>query len=356
MSKRIPVSAATKAWRLVDDAYPGLAKAVGANTSITTEGLASMPSAVSAAMGAQMGRAGMPPSAARGARLRECYGEICDLAVVDPHFFPLAELVWLSRWQACKHVYRIDERVADALEATPIDGRVPVDALRHMPYPIVYIDRRVPVSWGEADHAGFKIASGFLAYMDVDEHGREQLGICYVMPDLRRCLVLLDVAGCETLDELAADASALDGVGVDGMGISFSSDEQDAIFKDCLAKALSLLLYVVSEENDPRVVYSPVKSGQGRRQGRNANPETITELGATIGRKLGEAHRSGRSLPAEGAGRTVAPHMRRGHWQSFWVGPRKGRTDGRFGDKLVVKWVSPVAVNGAAEAGETVHS
>lgn len=212
------------------------------------------------------------------------------------------------------------------------------------------------MSWGEADHAGFKIASGFLAYMDVDEHGREQLGICYVMPDLRRCLVLLDVAGCETLDELAADASALDGVGVDGMGISFSSDEQDAIFKDCLAKALSLLLYVVSEENDPRVVYSPVKSGQGRRQGRNANPETITELGATIGRKLGEAHRSGRSLPAEGAGRTVAPHMRRGHWQSFWVGPRKGRTDGRFGDKLVVKWVSPVAVNGAAEAGETVHS
>lgn len=115
-------------------------------------------------------------------------------------------------------------------------------------------------------------------------------------------------------------------------------------------------MYVVSEENDPRIVYSPVKSGQGRRRGRNANPETITELGATIGRKLGEAHRSGRSLPAEGAGRTVAPHMRRGHWQSFWVGPRKNRTDGRFGDKLVVKWVSPIAVNGAAETGETVHS
>ena len=54
--------------------------------------------------------------------------------------------------------------------------------------------------------------------------------------------------------------------------------------------------------------------------------------------------------------RTVAPHVRRAHWQSFWTGKRKGRDDGKFGDELIVKWIPPISINeDAGEVIETIH-
>ena len=54
--------------------------------------------------------------------------------------------------------------------------------------------------------------------------------------------------------------------------------------------------------------------------------------------------------------RMVAPHIRAAHWQHYWTGKRKGRTDGRFGDELVIRWVPPTPVNeGRGAVAETIH-
>ena len=79
-------------------------------------------------------------------------------------------------------------------------------------------------------------------------------------------------------------------------------------------------------------------------------------LGAKLGSAIGAARRVGYPS-SHGAGeRTVAPHVRRAHWQSFWTGKRKGRDDGRFGDELVAKWIPPIPINaGAGNVTETIH-
>ena len=119
------------------------------------------------------------------------------------------------------------------------------------------------------------------------------------------------------------------------------------------AAMLNLLLYVIHEEEDAEVVYAPAKQGKGRRPGRRSNPETIELVGARMGRALGEARRVASS--SGGVGSKKAPHLRRGHWAAYWLGARKGRTDGRHGDELVLRWIPPIEVNGGGIAVETVH-
>lgn len=271
-----------------------------------------------------------------------------------------ADTTWVSRWAACKHVYRIDPHVAAALATQPLEGRLPVDALSRLPYPIVYIDspvetlindRGVPVPWR---------AEGFLAYVDHDPRDMSlELNLVFIhdRPDQdgrTRNLVQLGL-GCSTLDEMVGDVLSYD----QGYRDAEAEREAAGAFSRYIAQALNLLLYVVSEEEDAEVVYAPPRDSAacGQRAGRRTNPETVSLLGARVGRAIGAARSAGGGSPASSpTGRSVSPHIRRGHWASFWAGPRKGRADGRRGDRLVIRWIPPIEVNGGGAAGaETVH-
>lgn len=79
-------------------------------------------------------------------------------------------------------------------------------------------------------------------------------------------------------------------------------------------------------------------------------------LGAKLGSAIGAARQAGYHSSHGVGERTVAPHVRRAHWQRFWTGKRKGRDDDRFGDELIVKWIPPIPINaGAGNVTETIH-
>lgn len=270
-----------------------------------------------------------------------------------------ADAIWVSRWAACKHVYKIDPHVAAALAAQPLDGRLPVEALGRLPYPIVYIDspvetlindRGAPIRWR---------AEGFMAYVDHDPRDMSlELNLVFVhdRPDQdgrTRNLVQLGL-GCSTLEEMVGDVLSYD----QGYRDAEAEREAEGAFARYIAHALNLLLYVISEEEDAEVVYAPPRdsAARGQRAGRRTNPETVSLLGARVGRAIGAARRAGgASAASSGTGRAVSPHIRCGHWQGFWAGPRKGRVDGRHGDRLVIRWIPPIAVNGGGKAAEVVH-
>lgn len=151
----------------------------------------------------------------------------------------------------------------------------------------------------------------------------------------------------DVLDELTGGAMSRN---------RLSDPEELACLRYCATASLNLLLFVLSAENGAEIVYTPPKTPRGQKAGRRTNTETVRMLGAKIGSAIGAARRV-RYAPHQGTGeRTVAPHVRRAHWQSFWTGKRKGREDGKFGDELVVKWIPPIPVNqGAGEVTETVH-
>ena len=101
MSKRLPVSQATNEHR-------ALLARIGASERAIADAGADLASA------STVGR--IMSTMPRGL---EAFGS--ELHGFDDDPFPV-EYVWMARWAACKHVYRIDPTVADELARQPLEG------------------------------------------------------------------------------------------------------------------------------------------------------------------------------------------------------------------------------------------
>ena len=252
------------------------------------------------------------------------------------------DLAWVCKWVKCRQVYRIDTVTAGELCSQPMPGELPCEALRRLPYPIIYVDRAIDyVSDGEV--VGF---DGFLAQV-VDNGVGQSLILALIGAGDRRLRVEVSLDECRTLKDAVEGvelSSGSSGVTMD----SIRPDEQTA------AAMLNLLLFIISGD-DVEIAYEPPSGKRGQKVGKRSCPDHVKVVGTRIGRAIGEARKAYSGNSTHDTGRTVAPHMRRAHWQHFWVGPRKGRDDGKHGDELVVRWIPPIAVNGGEDDVETVH-
>lgn len=344
MAKRYPLSRASKEYEHLADLYPWLPKLIAPYPEMQT-GDKSCLEMSRGILEACSAKTGIPIQMALAA------------AFGDGRWVMPDDLPWHARWQACRQVYRIDERVAAELATQDLDGDLPTDALRRMPYPILYIDCRVPVSY----QTSTRWAHGFFAYIDRDARGGLDLAIVYIMEDGTRSRLSLIIEDGTTLESCLQHIEDIDREMAEiseGAIVKTPDCDPDAKarLRHCATVTLNTLLFVLSAENGAEVIYSPPKKTKGQKVGKRTNTETVRMLGAKLGSAIGAARRVGYPS-SHGAGeRTVAPHVRRAHWQSFWTGKRKGRDDGRFGDELVVKWIPPIPVNaGAGNVTETIH-
>lgn len=270
-------------------------------------------------------------------------------ALEDPFAIQPEELVGFARWRNCKQVYRIDSVVAEELKEQKLAGSLPVEVISHLPYPIIYIDTKLPFATGDS----FVDAKGFLAWIDaaIDAPYEKVLYLEFIgVESFRgRATVPIKLREGATLEEIVQELIEIDNdmksrEQSDQLKITVPSYENS--YK-VVTNALNLLLYVISEEDDAEIVYQPPKPSRGQKVGKKTNPETITELGTRIGRSIGAARKislSGSSFNIDGS-HSKSPHVRRGHWHSFWTGKRKDRDDNRPGDKLVVHWIPPTYIN-----------
>ena len=141
MAKRIPLSRASREAERVTEAFGGpMADASAGLANVEAEALEAVDRLVVAAGGIE--KASMAWSRLTG-----------GMSIYE-------DAVWSSLWSGCKHVYRIDRRVADELAAQGMDGSVPAEALRRLPYPIVYIEARITIGLDDRELG----AAGFVAY------------------------------------------------------------------------------------------------------------------------------------------------------------------------------------------------
>lgn len=277
---------------------------------------------------------------------RPSSGEFVSDGLRGAYLLP-CDATMVARWRSCRHVYRFDADLADALGATDPASATPVGVLRALPYPIVCIEAPgllAPLRGGPVP------SHGVLAWLDRDpEDGHEVIALCWALQGggTERAWAWVPL-GAESVSDAAARVVSEDAEA--GWGEGAGAD----VLAGCVGQAMALLLYVCAENADVRVAYAPPAGGRGRRPGRRTCPDTIHEVGAQVGRALGESRRAHVASRGDATGRTVAPHVRAAHWQHYWVGPRKGRTDGRHGDRLVLRWVAPTLV-GTGDVTETVH-
>lgn len=352
MSKRYPLSRASKVYETILKAEPEY------TSRAAREGELGLHSATLAAFTAKaMSKIRIKTGESD---LHHCMAELNMRAAQDGLTVTPDDLMWTSRWRRCRQVYRIDETVASELPATELDDEIPCEVFKRLPYPIIYVETRfkTPLLTGETTEV-----AGFLAYTVEWNDGSTRLAIVMIRPEGGRLYTSIPCDESTTVKSLVDSSAAA----FDKNGNRVSQETLADTMKDGYAAAVetmttivSSLLYIISAEDDKEVIYAPPKTAKGSKLGKKTNPETVCLLGARMGRAIGETRRySDRGkASADSTGRTVTPHIRAAHWQHYWTGKRKERTDGRYGDNLVIRWIPPINVNdeiGIPGPTETIH-
>lgn len=337
MSHRRPATAADKHVERMLKAHPGLLGVEGVVDTFS-------PECVSAWMRLQP-TAGMAQA------------ELARRTNEDPSFLLMEDVALWSRWRTCRHVYRFDHELSAELVRGGLPDSMPTEALRLLPYPVVYVD--APFYTAGRLARDDRRVTGFFAWLDVGI----RTGATTLSESAEMLMLMMVHDGGEPRTVMAAslEEPTLGGVVRDIVSADMAeiahlrnsgavvrvADDYEAITRQRLSAMFAHLLYVVADNSDQEVEYRP--SGKSRRKGRCES--TIHAVGTRVGRAIGAAKvRYVGGGGAEGD-RTVRPHVRAAHWHHYWTGPRS-EPEKR---ELVLRWVMPTFVNGGTDAVTVTH-
>lgn len=266
-------------------------------------------------------------------------------------------------WRYSRSVYRFDPDVYRELVETPFSGEIPQEVLLRLPEWSVYVEMQE------------ETVSGFFASLDYVSPERAELLFVFCEEEsltpfnIRLSSGTIENSFAQTLkefeplvgdnNELKADYTKVLGpnsshVKFDG-GVDGVRKELTEVLGEDLSlvkKALSLILYICSDEAEIRDRDAPdwepgyprPKMTKGQERLFPADRNRIVDVGRELGAMLREGAAHGE--PGAPTGRTVRPHLRRGHWHGFWRGPRKENRDLQ---KFVLKWLPPIYVHGRGQ-------
>lgn len=253
------------------------------------------------------------------------------------HFLKRLELLAaIIPWRVAKPIYQFDADCAYELMEKAYDvEKIPIDVLKHMPFPGIYIDHP-PMEEGECD--------GIFFYLNYDPRLQNAVALrmLYIMNGGKEvvpvCRLVSETEGSNSFDAVNSVLRQFTNTLITNCASPNSAipDIVNACYR-AFPKHLSLLLYLCSENTDIIQKYDTPKR-RGPRKEVAAHPDTYvagTYIGNTIRRQRMESRRA--SSHPHGSHRSMRPHARRGHWHTYRMG--KGRTETR------IRWVSMVFVN-----------
>ena len=238
----------------------------------------------------------------------------------------------LAGWAEGRGIYHFQKNLEAELLGSAI-GKIPVPVLNMLPElsPMIYLHNG-PMR-GRQKCRGFWFQN--LTYLNERclyfnlwfETFNDNMTITLKSSDLETCLSTYEE---ETIANVRAEESH--GLDVDQTILR--------IKENCsyVRELLPLVLYLCSCNADTEKV-EPNKK-ERRRNLKAFKVEKVYQeikVGYRIGPTLAHQSSSKRLQPHQGG--TVAPHLRRAHWHSYWVGKRD--SDER---RLVLKWIAPTLV------------
>lgn len=234
----------------------------------------------------------------------------------------------IGTWRYTKGIYRVPEKMMDALARTGLPEKLPMRVFRRLPEGCLYLE----APKGTETRLG--IVFGWFVTLDYDyRSGAWELRI---IEDLdREGLRLVPIELTETM--CVKDAIA-----------TFATPEamRETTHEYMLASVenvLKVLLYLCSDEPEIAGEEGPearpsrpsIRRVKGRVRAFEQPRARIWTVGETMARAI-ELHEGSRAI---GSGSRKAPHMRRAHWHGYWTGPRDGQRDFSY------RWIPPVPVN-----------
>jgi hypothetical protein len=251
----------------------------------------------------------------------------------------------LASWRCTQGIYRVQPTLLAELLDTPITGDVPADVLTRLPEWCVYVETPGHLYGGELRLAGF------WAHLESDsETGRAELRLLLdhdreTGPDLLSVGVHLG----GTIEDGIRSAIEVSVSDYRKMGLPVATirrlrAEGHTILAPAIGALVSVVLYLCADDaeiDDRRPLPPRVVRGKKRPLLPAAQGPVVHETGVRLGAAL-EAGRAHAREHGESLGGSVAPHVRRAHWHTYWTGPRDGER------RALVRWLSPILV-GAPE-------
>lgn len=305
----------------------------------------------------------------------------------------LQDLTVVALWEQDRTVYVPDASLWDALAASDLDTVIPGEVLRRIPHrnPFLLMPEQVETRAANGDvlrtsgvwicgirttGVGDLLCSTadprcdrlLLTFHSVAVDSRGEPIVVSVLDSDGAARSLVDTAVARFRIEVA-DMSLADRVTqVTGRWHELlghpATSQQTGLGLDAdtlsrlVAAVLSTLTYVCSGSPD---VAAPVPVPAGRKRGRRRGDGTgdtaaqVVDVGARVGAALRADGVSRRTLePGSPTGRTVAGHVRRGHWHRYRHGPRADRER----QWIDIRWLPPIPVNlgpGETATRATVH-
>lgn len=280
-----------------------------------------------------------------------------------------ATLSVLSSWRRCKEVYRFAPDMEQMLYRQA-DCRLPISLLMHLPYSCFYIE--TPQLAGERYH-GYFVS---LDHTSIDQTGRKvrllRLLACgrQDASDMRLIELPLE-EGKMLIDEILPAAMRT-------ANIAHISPEYATEFlmnylysmTGFITKLCQLILYITAQNADVIQQSQPGKERTGQAPPSGSGLAEIKDkyreirgwdVGYRIVNKMkavkreqseqeqlteGEESRNRCDNEMESELRHVrmspVPHLRCGHWQTFWTGKREPDNPNR---KRVLRWIAPAFIN-----------
>lgn len=275
-----------------------------------------------------------------------------------PEFYPSAlALAAMNAWYYTKHIYEIDNFLAQELIKTPFDGVVPLEALKKFPNFGIYIKCNLPELLPKDREDGRFL--GFfcsLAARNIGKNGVDSLIFVTHLghpPEYPRYLyqdsawgepISMPIYGENRTIQSHFEQSIEQNKHLVLQRFSdLSLGAWDLRGIEVCKKLINIVLYLCSTNLDvidksPNVEIHPFKpvtrkNVLGKFQILPALKPKIMSVGENISVALKKE-----AQLYKGSTSPVRPHVRRAHWHGYWTGPRMGERD------FILKWIPPTLV------------
>lgn len=257
--------------------------------------------------------------------------------------YAAARLTAAILWSRSKGVYKFDETLAQTLLSQPVDDKIPVESLLHLPEYCCYIEYPFNVRGKQYE--------GMFVWDECDPHTLvPELRLLFIsQTDFFSFPIILTGGSIEDSMQALIESNISRATPFHSLAKDIMPDKEELNF---WGGVINMVLYLVSENRDmPVEIIKRSKDSYGNPK----NPRVWT-VGYRVGRAI-RAYQQSSEAAAEqhrtGDSSSPRPHIRRAHYHHFWTGPRNDESK----RKLIVRWLAPIPVNwdGEVDLPTVIH-
>lgn len=249
----------------------------------------------------------------------------------------------IAPWRLYKQIYEFAPETESMLFDQADDCKIPVEVLKNLPYPCIYISVKT-----------IKSIDGFFVYVESDVNtGRLELRLLIVKDDEEFFPIIIHLKERATLyDGIKEAQKEAIRVGKLNYGdIAIHQIKKEDLADDILllaAPILQMVLYICAQNTEikPDKIQEKIyRMPKSREYIKDKYSEIRKyQCGEEFAKKIRVTYRESYvnynyMKASSGVGSSKSPHVRRGHWHHYWSGKKDNKA-------LILKWQPPTFIHG----------